>query len=88
MEFEIRFADQAARRGDPRSGGPPYQIRGADLDANFKKASPVSDTGNDTSYRVSESQDGWRLVGTKVFDVCENGIPLKYRFFAQREATN
>jgi hypothetical protein len=88
MKFEIRFADQAARRGDPRSGGPPYQIRGADLDANFKKASPASDTGNDTSYRVSESQDGWRLVGTKVFDVCENGRALKYRFFAQREATN
>ena len=88
MEFEIKFAEQAARRGDPKSGGPPYQIRGADLDANFKKASPTSDTGNDTSYRVNESKSGWRLVGTKVFDVCENGQPAKYRFFAQREATN
>ena len=88
MEFEIKFAEQAARPGNPKSGGPPYQIRGADLDANFKKASPTSDTGNDTSYRVNESKSGWRLVGTKVFDVCENGQPVKYRFFAQREATN
>jgi hypothetical protein len=88
MEFEIKFAEQAGRPGDPKAGGPPYQIRGADLDTNFKKASPVSDTGDDTSYRINESKGGWRLVGTKVFDVCENGRAVKYRFFAQREATN
>lgn len=88
MEFRIKFAEQAQQAGNPRAGGPPYQIRGRDLDENFKKASPITeDTGNNLPYKVESQEEGWRLKGQSLFWVCENGKPVLYRFFAMREPT-
>lgn len=88
MEFEVKFAEQARQGGNPRAGGPPYQIRGRDLDKNFKKASPVTeDGGNNQPYKVESEIDGWRLKGQSLFWVCENGKPVLYRVFASREPT-
>lgn len=64
---------------------PPYTIRAKDLDDNFAKCFPQTLDGNNHPYRVVRSaSDNWRLEGTKVFDVCENGRPVRYRLFAEK----
>lgn len=66
--------------------GPPYVIKASDLDGNFKMLSPRSLDGNNSPYRLDwGGENGWVLHGRIVFDVCENGKPVKYRFFAQKE---
>lgn len=65
---------------------PPYALRASDLDANFKMCYPRPLDGNNRPYRVDWGGDeGWMLHGEALFDVCENGKPVKYRFFAQKE---
>ncbi len=65
---------------------PPFVIRASDLDKNFALCYPLPQEGNNTAYTVVRSSDeGWKLAGGKIFDVCENGKPVRYRFFASRE---
>jgi hypothetical protein len=62
---------------------PPYVI----LDKNFKICSIMDNAGPDDPYRVDRPggpDTPYRLVPQKAFDVCENGKPVKYLFFAQR----
>jgi len=64
---------------------PPFVIRASDLDKNFALCYPLPQEGNNTAYSVVRSSDeGWRLVGNKIFNVCEDGKPAKYRFFAEK----
>jgi hypothetical protein len=44
--------------------------------------------GNNAPYTIDRPSDGgWKLRGAKIFDVCENGKPVKYRVFAERLVT-
>jgi hypothetical protein len=74
-----------AGSGDGATSAPPFVIRARDLDGNFSKCYPVPTDGGGFAYDVVRSSDeGYRLVGRKIFDVCENGKAVKYRFFAER----
>lgn len=65
---------------------PPFAIRAADLDKNFSMCFPRPTDGNNAPYRIDwGGNEGWALRGEKVFDICENGKPVKYRFFAEKE---
>jgi hypothetical protein len=65
---------------------PPFALRASDLDANFKMCLPRVLDGNNQPYRVDwGGGEGWMLRGGVLFDVCENGKPVKYRVFAQKE---
>jgi hypothetical protein len=44
----------------------------------------VQGTGSNQPYKVKADGNGWLLEGMAVFDVCENGQPRQFRFFAQR----
>jgi hypothetical protein len=81
-----KFRDQLfIGGGDGATKAPPFVIRASDLDKNFGLCYPLPNEGNNAPYIVERpSEDGFRLVGNKVFDVCENGKPTKYRFFAAR----
>jgi hypothetical protein len=75
----------AAAAGDGAVKAPPFVIRASDLDKNFALCYPLPMDGNNNSYIVVRtSNEGYRLEGTQVFDVCENGKPFKYRFFAEK----
>lgn len=83
------FKNQLSASQD--TGSPPYVIRASDLDKNFKICSVIETSGPDNAYRVVRpaGPDGpYQLVGQKTFDVCENGKPVKYVFFANRVASN
>jgi hypothetical protein len=81
-----KFRDQLpGPGGDGATKAPPFVIRASDLDKNFGLCYPLPVEGNNAAYTIERpSEDGFRLVGNKIFDVCENGRPAKYRFFAQR----
>lgn len=77
------FAEDARKTsGEP--GRPPNAISGGSLDKNFRACLPVESTGNNEPYKVVADESGWRLEANLIFDVCENGQPRRYRFFAQR----
>lgn len=64
---------------------PPFVIRASQLDKNFGLCYPIDLDGDNHPYKVVRTSDqGYRLRGNKVFDVCENGKPVKYMFFAER----
>lgn len=67
---------------------PPFALRASDLDNNFGLCYPRPVDGNNHPYRVDYGgkKEGWTLVGTKIFDVCENGQPVRYQFFAKKIA--
>jgi hypothetical protein len=81
-----KFRDQLAiASGDGAIKAPPFVIRASDLDKNFGLCYPMPVDGNNAAYTIERpSEDGFRLIGNKIFDVCENGQPVKYRFFAER----
>lgn len=65
---------------------PPFAIRASDLDHNFRLCYPRPTEGNNAPYRIEwGAAEGWRLRGERVFEICENGKPVKYRFFAEKE---
>lgn len=71
--------------GDDAVKRPPYTIKASDLDGNFELCHPLPVDGNNAGYTIDRSvEGGYRLRGQRVFDVCENGIPVQYRFFAER----
>jgi hypothetical protein len=77
------FAKQAKQSSDA-PGAPPNAISGTQLDGNFCACLPVQGTGSNQPYKVKADGNGWLLEGMAVFDVCENGQPRQFRFFAQR----
>lgn len=84
-----KFRDMlSSGSGDGALKSPPYAIRAGDLDKNFSLCYPEPTDGNNTPYTIDRTSDGgWKLRGTQIFDVCENGQPQKYRFFAEKLAT-
>jgi hypothetical protein len=80
-----KFREQVSGSGgDNATKTPPFVIRASDLDKNFALCYPLPQEGNNTAYTVVRSSDeGWRLAGGKIFDVCENGKAVRYRFFAE-----
>jgi hypothetical protein len=66
---------------------PPYALKASDLDNNFELCYPRPVDGNNAGYTIDRSvSGGWRLKGQRIFDVCENGQAVRYRFFAERLA--
>jgi hypothetical protein len=80
----VKFAQQVLAGGSKNA--PPHVIRASDLDKNFGLCFPVNIDGNNAPYTVihASSDQGYTLKGNRVFDVCENGKPVKYLFFAER----
>lgn len=77
--------DLTAGTGDGAVKNPPFVIRASSLDKNFALCYPLPLDGDNHPYKViRNSPDGYRLRGTKTFDVCENGKPVKYLFFAEK----
>ena len=69
------------------TAAPPFVIRASNLDKNFQIVSIMESSGNNSPYRVVRPAGGdgpYKLEPQKVFDVCENGKPVKYAFFASR----
>ena len=81
-----KFRDMLAAGSGPGAvKQPPYTIRAKDLDKNFALCYPLPTEGNNSPYKIERPTDeGFRLKGNKIFDVCENGKPAKYAFFAER----
>jgi hypothetical protein len=78
-----KFADDAKKSSD-KPNEPPNCISAKALDDNFAACVPVAHTGENAPYIVIQDKDGWRLDPTVDFDVCENGVLKKFRFFAMR----
>ena len=77
------FAEDAKKESkDPNK--PPNAISGKALDGNFRWCLPADLDGDNQPYKVVKESEGWKLEPTVVFDVCENGQPRRYRFFAAR----
>jgi hypothetical protein len=80
-----KFGEQVAINGSGAANTPPFVIRASDLDKNFGLCYPMPQEGNNTAFSVvRSSDDGWRLVGNALLDVCENGTPVRYRVFAEK----
>jgi hypothetical protein len=57
------------------------------LDANFSLCYPLPIDGDNAPYVIERpSNEGFRLKGNSIFDVCENGKPVKYYMFGERVA--
>lgn len=78
-----KFSEDA-RKTSTSPGSAPNAISAGALDKNFRACLPLESTGNNMPYIVVADDSGWTLEGTFIFDVCENGQPRPYRFFAQR----
>jgi hypothetical protein len=78
-----KFSDDARKSSKDPSQAPNAISAGA-LDKNFRACLPLETTGNNEPYKVIADENGWRLDGTLVFDVCENGQPRKFVFFARK----
>jgi hypothetical protein len=64
---------------------PPYVIRAKDLDGNFDLCFPRPIDGDNAPYIIERRGDGgWILRGSKIFLLCENGKPIRYRLFAEK----
>ena len=81
-----KFRDMlAGGSGDDAVKRPPYAIKASDLDHNFGLCYPLPTDGNNAPYTIERLSDGgFRFRGQRIFDVCENGVPVQYRFFAER----
>jgi hypothetical protein len=80
-----KFGEQLYATSGGSAKAPPFVIRASDLDKNFGLCYPLPLDGNNSAYKVVRpANDGWRLEGSAVFDVCENGKPARYLFFAER----
>lgn len=81
----VKFKEQLSGE-DEKS--PPYALRASDLDKNFALLQLKKPDGNNSPYEILRpSSEGFTLQGARIFDVCENGQPVKYRVFASRVAT-
>jgi hypothetical protein len=82
-DYLHKFSEDARKTStDPRQ--PPNAISAGALDKNFRACLPLETTGNNDPYKIMADENGWRLDGAVVFDVCENGTPRQFLFFARR----
>lgn len=84
-----KFRDDLKNRPGPGSNAPPRTIRAKDLDENFKKVTVVRQSivnvGLLPDYEMRYKKDGSELLFRAAdFDVCENGVAVKYRLLGQR----
>lgn len=79
MDLE-RFIDDLGSNDPQRASS----ISAGKLDRNFQRCLPMKMDGNNAAYKVDLTDGGWRLLGGTLFDVCENGKPAQYRFFAEK----
>jgi hypothetical protein len=78
-----RFSEMLSAGGGPGAvTTPPYVLRAGDLDHNFQYVHLKPVDGNNSPYIIKRDDQGYTLVGTRVFPVCENGKPVYYCFFA------
>lgn len=82
MDLELFSDDLGGGGKDPNK--PPSVISAGKLDRNFQRCLPVKMDGNNVAYKADYTDGGWKLIGSTTFDVCENGQPVKYRFFAEK----
>lgn len=88
MKLDLHlFREDLKKNPMPGENAPPVGIRARDLDENFAKVSPSTEDEGTTkaAYSIEPTKEGWKLKGAKVFDVCENGQPVRYRFVAVKE---
>lgn len=78
-----KFSEDAKKSSD-QPNEPPNAISARALDDNFASCLPMDIAGNNSPYRVIAQSGGWRLEPAVEFDVCENGVAVKYRFMAAR----
>ena len=76
-----------ARKSSDSPNQPPNAISGRALDGNFLACLPLKQDGSNAAYKIKASKSGWLLQPTMIFDVCENGQPRKYKFFAEKVGT-
>ncbi len=77
------FEDDAGKDSkDPNEA--PNCISGTSLDKNFIACLPIQDDGPNAPYKVEADEDGWKLKGQLILDICENGKPRKIRVFGQK----
>ena len=62
----------------------PNCISGTDLDKNFVACLPKEEDGTNQPYKVEKDEDGWKLKGQLVLDICENGVPRRIRVLGQK----
>jgi hypothetical protein len=85
-----KFRDDLKNRPGPGSNAPPRSIRAEDLDENYKKVTVVRPStipvGLQPDYEMRYKKDGSEVIlRGAIFDVCENGVPVKYRLLGQRK---
>jgi hypothetical protein len=82
-EYMHSFEEDAGKDStDPNQ--PPNCISGTNLDKNFVACLPIKDDGPNTPYKVEADEDGWKLKGQLVLDICENGMPRRIRVFGAK----
>lgn len=86
-----KFERDLQNRPGPGSNAPPRTIRAKDLDENFKKVTVVRQSilpvGVQSDYEMRYKKDGSEIIFRAAdFDICENGVPVKYRLLGQRKA--
>jgi len=85
-----KFERDLRNRPGPGSNAPPRSIRAKDLDENYKKVTVVRPSeipvGLQPDYEMRYKKDGSEVIlRAAVFDVCENGVAVKYRLLGQRK---
>jgi len=78
-----KFKDDLKGGNDPNAA--PSVISAGKLDRNFARCSPVARDGNTAPYKVDKTDDGWKLLPAILFDVCEDGKAVKYKFIAEKQ---
>ena len=84
MPSYMHSFEKDARKQSANPHSPPNAISGTALDNNFAACLPKKQDGNNAAYKIKADKDGWILQPTVIFDVCENGRPRKYKFFAEK----
>jgi hypothetical protein len=80
--------EEDAKKSSDNPNSPPNSISGGSLDKNFVACLPKKQDGSNAAYKIKADKSGWILQPTVIFEVCENGQPRKYKFFAEKVGTD
>jgi hypothetical protein len=70
---------------DDLKGDPPRTVSAPKLDENFARCMPAQ-RGLLADLQLNFTHEGWYLESDGLlFDVCENGTPVKYRLLGKRQ---